>query len=188
MDEYRALLEACTVLGGYGPEFRATIVFSAWTEVRIGELQALEWKDIDGDVIHIRRARRRDGSLGPPKNGKARTIAYLPPAQVLEEVPRRRDGHVFHGLRGNPLVSGSHHYAWRTVRAAAGLPSIRWHDLRHFCATQAARARPRPLRDQRPTRAHRRRGNRHGALRAPLRGSSSSSATTGAQLRQRGKW
>ena len=61
MDEYRALLEACTVLGGYGPEFRTMIVFSAWTGVRIGELQALEWKDVDGDVIHIRRARRSFG-------------------------------------------------------------------------------------------------------------------------------
>lgn len=34
------------------------------------------------------------------------------------------------------MVQGSLHYSWRTVRAAAGLPSARWHDLRHFCATQ----------------------------------------------------
>ena len=44
-----------------------------------------------------------------------------------------------------PTVNkGNHHYSWRTVRAGsgipyereqAGLPNIRWHDLRHACAT-----------------------------------------------------
>ena len=136
MDEYRALLDACTVLGGYGPEFKAMIQFAAWTGVRAGELHALEWDDLEGDVIQIRRARRRDGSIGPPKNGKARTIVYLPPGRALDDVPERRDPYVFHGPRGNPLVQGSHHYAWRTVRAAAALPGTRWHDLRHFTATQ----------------------------------------------------
>jgi integrase len=136
LDEYRRLLEACTVLGGYGPEFKAMIEFSAWTGVRAVELHALEWDDVEGDVIQIRRARRRDGSIGPPKNGKARTIAYPPPARALDGVPERRDAYVFHGPRGNPLVQGSHHYAWRAVRAAAGVPGTRWHDLRHFTATQ----------------------------------------------------
>jgi integrase len=145
LDEYRRLLDECTVLGGYGLEFRAMITFSAWTGMRAGELHGLEWDDLDGEVIHIRRARRRDGSLGPPKNGKARTIAYLPPARVLEQIPRRPDGFVFHSTRGNPLAQGSHHYTWRVVRAASGIPgereggdvpNIRWHDLRHLCATQ----------------------------------------------------
>lgn len=64
---------------------------------------------------------------------------------MLDQVARRTDGFVFHSPRGKPLVQGSHHYAWRSVRAAsrlsfdrqqAGLPNVRWHDLRHFCATQ----------------------------------------------------
>ena len=86
-------------------------------------------------MITIARARKRDGSIGKPKNGKARTIAFLPPARVLDDLPRRPDPYVFHSARGNPLVQGSHHYAWRAVRAAAGL-DVRWHDLRHFTATQ----------------------------------------------------
>jgi integrase len=137
MDDYRALLEATTVLGGYGPEFRAMIQLSGWTGLRAGELHALRWSDLDGDHIHVRRARKRDGTIGKPKNGSERTIAYLPPAQVLEPIPRRPDDdYIFHSARGKPLVQGSHHYAWRTVRAAAGLVETRWHDLRHFCATQ----------------------------------------------------
>lgn len=145
LDEYRQLLEACTVLGGYGTEFRAMIQFSAWTGVRAGELHALRWDDIGSESIRVRGARKRDGTIGRPKNGKEREVAFLPPARVLDQVGRRADPFVFHSPRGNPLVQGSHHYAWRTVRAAsqlpmerkaAELPNVRWHDLRHFCATQ----------------------------------------------------
>lgn len=136
MEEYRALLDACMILGGYGPEFKAMIQFSAWTGVRAGELQALRWEDVGESTIRIEGTRKRDGSVGPPKNGKARTIAFPPPARVLDGVPRRPDPFVFHSPRSKPLVQGSHHYAWRTVRANAGLPEIRWHDLRHFAATQ----------------------------------------------------
>jgi integrase len=145
-EEYRALLDACMTLGGYGPEFRAMIQFSAWTGVRAGELHALKWEDIDTEAqtIRVSRARKTDLSLGPPKNGHSRVICLLPPADVLDTVPRRPDEFVFHTVRGRPLDKGTHHYAWRTVRAASGIPiqraeaglsNIRWHDLRHACAT-----------------------------------------------------
>jgi integrase len=116
MDEYRALLESCTVLGGYGPEFKAMLQFSAWTGVRAGELQALEWDDVHGETIEISKARKRDGTVGPPKNGKARTIVFLPPAQGLDDVPRRSDSFVFHSPRGTPLVQGA-------VTTTPGAPS-----------------------------------------------------------------
>jgi integrase len=145
MEEYRDLLDACTVLGGHGTEFRAMIQFAAWTGVRAGELQALHWGDIDGEQLWVRRARKTDGSIGKPKNGRERKIVLLPPAQVLDGVPRRPGPFVFHTLRGEPLQKGNHHYYWRAVRAASGipqqraasgLPNVRWHDLRHFCATR----------------------------------------------------
>jgi integrase len=146
LDEYRQLVAACTVLGGYGAEFRAIVQFAAWTGVRIGELAALHWDDVDGDFIWIRRARKNDGSIGKPKNGRERRIVFLEPARVLDQVPRREDSQfVFHSPRGVPLTKNNHHYAWRQVRAAsglvqarqdAGLPGVRFHDLRHFCATQ----------------------------------------------------
>ncbi len=136
LDEYRRALEASGVLGGYGPEFRAMVQFAAWTGVRAGELQALKWADVGTDTVQIRRARKRDGSEKKPKNGREREIALLPPARVLDDLPRRPDPYVFHSPRGNPLDQGSHFYAWREVRASAGLRHIRWHDWRHFCATQ----------------------------------------------------
>lgn len=141
LDEFRSLLNACTTLGGYGAEFRAMIQFAAWTGIRAGELHALKWSDVDGDFLWVRRSRKSDLSIGTPKNGKERKIVLLPQAQVLDQVPRREsDAFIFHSSDGKPLNKGSHHYAWRTVRAAAGLPNVRWHDLRHFCATQLLEA------------------------------------------------
>jgi integrase len=135
MDEYRALLEACTVLGGYSPEMRAMVQFAAWTGVRQGELFGLQWGDISEDEFTVRRSRKLDGTLGPPKNGKSRTVPLLPPARVLDDVPRRPDPFVFHSPRGKPLIKGTHGWSWQRVKARAGV-EIRWHDLRHFCATQ----------------------------------------------------
>jgi integrase len=143
MEEYRALLNACPVLGGYATEFRALIQFAAWSGLRSGEVQALRWEDLGESTITVRHSRQRDGELGAPKNGQERTIAFLPPARVLEQVPRRPDPFVFHSPKGQPLQNGSLFYAWRVVRSASGIPAereedgrrnIRFHDLRHFYA------------------------------------------------------
>jgi len=133
MDEYRALLDACTVVGGYGPEFKAMIQFAAWTGVRQGELFGLQWDDIDDAELTIRRSRKVDGGLGKPKNGQTRAIPILPPAQVLDVVPHRPDLFVFHSPHGQPLLKQTHAWSWNKVRAAAHV-DVRWHDLRHFCA------------------------------------------------------
>lgn len=136
LEEYSQILEACEVLGGYGPEFRAMVQFAAWTGIRAGELQALKWEDVGEETVWIRRARKRDGDEKKPKNGREREIALLPPARVLDDLPRRPDPYVFHSPKGSVLDQGSLFYAWREVRASAGLRQIRWHDWRHFCATQ----------------------------------------------------
>lgn len=137
MEEYRGLLEACPTLGGYAREFRAMIQFAGWTGLRQGELFGLHRADVDGHEVHVRRARKLDGTLGLPKNGTARAVLLLPPARVLDDVPCREGSpFLFHSPRGQPLHKGTHAWSWQKVKAAAGLPKVRWHDLRHFCATQ----------------------------------------------------
>ena len=122
------------------------IQFAAWTGVRAGELHAVQWDDVDGDYLWVRRSRKTDGSIGSPKNGRERRIAFLAACPG----PRRRASStrsvpVSHSSRGaaaereSPLLlaigpSGIRNPAGaRRGRAAA---DIRWHDLRHFCATQ----------------------------------------------------
>jgi integrase len=136
IEEYRTLLEACTVLGGYCSEMRAMITFAAWTGLRQGELFALQWRDVGEEAITVRRSRKLDGSLGAPKNGQSRTVPLLPPARVLGQVPQREGSpFVFHSPRGQALIKGTHGWSWQKVKAAARV-DCRWHDLRHFCATQ----------------------------------------------------
>jgi integrase len=135
MDEYKALIDSTTILGGYGPEFKAMIQFAAWTGIRQGELFALYRDNIVGDEVTISRSRKLDGTIGKPKNGRTRTIPLLPPARVLDDVPARPDPFLFHSPRGRPLIKGTHAWSWQKVKAAAGV-KVRWHDLRHFCATQ----------------------------------------------------
>jgi len=142
-DEFLALLRSCAILGGYGPEFRAMLTFASWTGLRAGEIHALQWEDFGAESIRVRRARKSDGTLGLPKNGKEREIALIEPARVLDQVPRRPDSFVFHTPRGQPLRKGNSYYHWNKVRAGvaldrseAGGPTIRFHDLRHLCATR----------------------------------------------------
>lgn len=144
LDEYRTLLRSCVLLGGYATEFRALIQFTAWTGLRAGELQGLQWRDIDTDSVWVRRARKDDGTYGKPKNGHEREVPFLEPARVLDQVPRRPDSpFVFHTPRGEDLNKANLYYWWNKVRGPlllereeAGLPGVRFHDLRHFCATQ----------------------------------------------------
>lgn len=135
LEQYSDLLNACTILGGYGPEFKAMIQFAAWTGVRQGELFALMREDVGEEEVFVHRSRKLDGTIGLPKNGTARTIPLVAPARVLNQVPTRPDGFLFHSPQGHPLLKGTHAWSWNKVKASAGV-SCRWHDLRHFCATQ----------------------------------------------------
>ena len=134
-----------------------------------GELFALQWDDVEEDEIIVRRSRKLDGSLGPPKNGQSRTIPLLPPARVLDQVPRREGSpFVFHSPQGKPLIKGTHGWSWQKVKAAARVddPLARPPPL---LRDAAPRAGPRPLRRVRPARPHRRRRPGDGALRPPPR-------------------
>jgi integrase len=69
---------------------------------------------------------------------------FIEPARVLDHVPRRPDSpFIFHGSRGGPLSHATLYHYWDKVRggvnadrASEGKPAIRFHDLRHFAATQ----------------------------------------------------
>src|SRR6185312_8450888 len=146
LEEFRALLAGCLVMKGYTAEFRALIQFTAWSGLRAGEVMGLQWEDIGEEAIQVRRSRKDDGSYGKPKNGQDREEPFLPAARVLDQVPRRpKDPFVFHTPKGEVLKKGNLSYLWRAMRDASGttplrlesgLHPIRFHDLRHFCATQ----------------------------------------------------
>jgi integrase len=106
----------------------------ALTGLRFGEAAALQWTDLDGEWIHIRRALSRN-SVDTPKSRVGTRDVYLPEAlaRVLEEhraERRRADARrgrfeeapwVFRGVRGGLLRTSSFQAPMRAALAANGL-------------------------------------------------------------------
>lgn len=113
---------------------RPLVVFALCTGLRQAEQWWLHWEDVEGATIVVRRSK---GGL-PPKSGKPREVPLLPPAiaALAELRSRKRSGVVFRGARGSKRQEGKAPLLWsRWVEAAGIKRHIRWHDLRHTCAT-----------------------------------------------------
>jgi integrase len=150
-DEARKLLEAAR-----GDKLEALYVLAVHTGMKQGELLALKWEavDLNGGVIRIRRTLARSGGriiLGEPKTEGSRRPVCLTGAAVealrthldrqLEDIERLGDlyrdcGLVFTSGVGTPInPTNLRRRSFAPLLQRAGLPRIRFHDLRHTCAT-----------------------------------------------------
>jgi integrase len=119
---------------------------AAFTGLRRGELLALRWRDVDfaNAAIHVRRS-LSDGSEGPPKSGRERTVPMMDAvATALERLAERDsftgdDDLVFCGPRGGHLSGRVVSRDYHAARERAGLRHLRFHDLRHTFGTHAIR-------------------------------------------------
>lgn len=115
------------------------------TGLRRGELLGLKWDDIDLDqgVIHVRRqVYRIDGEIRevPLKTKHSyRNISISKDAvELLREMKTRRvSEYVFPSPSGGPISPDSVLNMLHRVLKRAGLPAVRFHDLRHTFATLA---------------------------------------------------
>lgn len=124
--------------------YRAFVATAAWTGMRLGELRALTWRDVDLQtrLIVVNKTRYRQRVQFATKNGETR-IVPVPPhlADELERWraarPRGEDDVVFCGPRGTPLDGDDFRrrvFAPALVRAGLD-PATRIHDLRHTSAS-----------------------------------------------------
>jgi integrase len=152
-DEARAFLDAARQSG---ERFEALYVLAITTGLRRGELLGLRWDDADLEfgTLRVGRALVREGgrhTLGETKTRRGRRQINLTPRTVnalkkhrkkqLEEKMKLAGLYKDHGLIfasgvGTPvnpenLVKRS----FKPLLKKAGLPEIRFHDLRHTCAT-----------------------------------------------------
>lgn len=128
-------------------DFRAFVFLAAFAGLRLGEAAAIQVGDID--FLHreikvqrqVQRANGGEVELRAPKYGSERTV----PApdgllEVLAErirlfVGRAPTAWLFPGENGHPWHQNSVTYRWRKTRVAAGVDTLKLHDLRHFYAS-----------------------------------------------------
>jgi integrase len=123
---------------------RALYITAAFTGLRMGELRALEWSDVDFGkrLIHVRRNYVK-GDLALPKSGKVRSVPMTDHVmQVLDVLSRRAfyvdpDCLVFGNEVGGIVSDDVVRRAFKSALSTAGLKPIRFHDLRHTYGTIA---------------------------------------------------
>ena len=123
--EEALLLDACT---GKRAHLRAIIICALDTGMRQGEILKLRWRDVDFEnsiitvaAFNTKTMRERTLSL---TSRLARELDRL-----YEQSPKRRDELVF-GITDNVK------HGFNSVRCAAGINDLRFHDLRHTAATR----------------------------------------------------
>lgn len=132
-----------------GDRLEALYVLAVTTGLRQGELLGLQWDDIDlpGAVLRVQHTLHElNGRLwvGEPKTKRGRRQVDLPAVAVVALqthrermlVEGRSDGLVFSDTQGGPLrKSNLLRRSFLPLLKRAGLPTIRFHDLRHTAAT-----------------------------------------------------
>jgi|SRR5271154_229594 len=108
-------------------EAQLVMVLSFFAGLRKGEIQGLQWNDIDADYIHVRRAFSR-GVAGPPKSKNALgSIPIIQPVRGLLQLWRAKnpDGvWVFQNTEGGALHLD--HFAAEVIRPALRNAGIEW--------------------------------------------------------------
>ena len=131
-------------------EAKATGVYEMYyielaTGLRRGELLGLKWQDIDwkNGIIKVRRQLARvNGEIveAPLKTKNSyRAVSISPQAiEVLREQKKKaNDQYVFPSPNGGPISPDSVNNMLKRVLERAGIPKVRFHDLRHTFATIA---------------------------------------------------
>jgi integrase len=121
----------------------ALFLTAAFTGLRLGELLALHWRDVDFTAATVRvRASYALGALTTPKSGKVRAVPLAPDvATALSRLGQRKnwrgeDDLVFPGEAGGYLDGSALRRRYKAALMVAGLRSLRFHDLRHTFGTR----------------------------------------------------
>lgn len=140
----------------HGHNMEALFVLALTIGMRRGEILALKWQDIDFDqkTLQVRRIFTRSKGqryvLAEPKTEKSRRSVILPSItvdllkqhRITQQQAKSEAGEywqandlVFCTALGTPLNPNKVLERFETVLKKAGLPHIRFHDLRHSAAT-----------------------------------------------------
>jgi len=141
--------EVTLLAGASEAQDAAVFTVAAFTGLRLGELRALRWEDVDFSkrLVHVRRSYTAK-ALDTPKSGRVRSVPLIDQAaRVLDELSRREhftgeDDLVFTNTVGGVLDDSKLRKRFKGALARAGLKRLRLHDLRHTFGTLAVQAFP----------------------------------------------
>lgn len=147
-DELEALVKAIDIEERpFGTVNRAIVLTAAMTGMRQGELLALRWLDVDWRAKRIRVRRNYvRGFMGTPKSRSGERSVPLC-RRIAAELTELRDRSRFCGdedlVFASPLSGGVLDHAsllrrFKKALKAAGVRSVRFHDLRHTFGTRMA--------------------------------------------------
>ena len=144
-----------------GHRYEDIYLVTLFTGMREGEVLGLSWRNVDlvlGSIVIAQQLQYKRGSgeyiIASPKNGKRRIITLAPFVRdILRQVKSRQDywrqaagdtwidtGLVFTNELGEHLSPKSVYNHFKKVVAEIGLPSSRFHDLRHSYAVASLQA------------------------------------------------
>jgi integrase len=137
-EEIRALVRAAR-----HEQDAAIFLTAAFTGLRMGELRALRWRDVDfaRSIVRVYGS-YCNGNLTTPKNGQARSVPLAPDvARALARLAQSRwraadDDLVFAGDVGTFFDDSALRRRYKEALADAGLRQLRFHDLRHTFGTR----------------------------------------------------
>lgn len=112
-----------------GSNVELPVMLAVWLGLRMSEIIGLRWDDIDGDVLHIRRALVDEGEKTTKTSSSKRDImipAYI--KDLLNKTPRT-DEHIV------PLTRRAIYDRFQRMCRKAGIQHYRFHDLRHINAS-----------------------------------------------------
>ena len=131
--------------------WKAAVGLAGYAGLRLGELRALRWSDLDldGNALSVSRSLLPDGTPKPPKTEAGeRSIPLLPALRRLLVAWKVRSPHtgqddlVICAYDGKPVQERNLRRALDAAKKAAGMENtdarLSWHSLRHSFASSLA--------------------------------------------------
>jgi integrase len=145
-EEERNLLACC----GPVPWMKPIITVALHEALRLGEVAALHWEDVDfvAGTMKISRSLSGATELGPPKGGKRSTIPLTPAArEALLDLRLDSGGtaFVFRNTLGGPRKIRDIQRAFKKATERAGLDGVCFHTLRHTGISRCANSAEIPM-------------------------------------------
>lgn len=145
--------QLCRTLMEENSKTSLCVLLSMYTGLRVGEVCALKWSDIDlkKSILTVNRTVQRIKtinsacattiSIGKPKSRSS--IRQIPLPKFLSDIM-----HYFHQRNDSYVLSGSERiieprtmqYRFKSILKKANLPSINYHAIRHMFATNCVKA------------------------------------------------